>query len=291
MVRENIDVMSCYKEVNIFFRKLRSLHFKLNLPLKQIWYGEWKKFKKVYDTIIIFDYVLEKDIIKYVEKKTDSRVIFWYWNSINRNSPKEFKSNRCEFWSFDKKDCKKYNLRYNNQFYFPITSKRKEILYDVSFVGMDKGRGKKLVELKKSLEERKVISKFIIVEDESSDRLYLDKHTVKESLQYDELIEIILQSRCLLDITKEKQSGITLRVLEAMFYSKKLITNNISILEYEFYDSENIFILGLDDISRIKQFINSPYKEVNNIIKKKYEYETWISNFERKKEDINTFIR
>lgn len=64
-----------------------------------------------------------------------------------------------------------------------------------------------------------------------------------------------------------------------MFYKKKLITNFIKIEEYDFYNKNNIFIIGKDNIECINDFLEKPYKDINEKIVNRYLPKGWIENF------------
>ena len=68
--------------------------------------------------------------------------------------------------------------------------------------------------------------------------------------------------------------------MEALFFEKKLITNNKDIKNYDFYNPSNIFILGENNIEDIKEFINKPYEKVEQKIIDYYDFEQWLSRFE-----------
>lgn len=70
--------------------------------------------------------------------------------------------------------------------------------------------------------------------------------------------------------------------MEAMFYNKKLITNNIHIKEYDFYIPRNIFILQERNISELKDFLDLPIIEIAQEIKNKYRFSGgWMKDFLR----------
>ncbi len=77
----------------------------------------------------------------------------------------------CEIWSFDKNDCKKYNLLYNPQFYFLNLYFDEEELQDfeytsdIFFVGKDKKRLTKLKELDTKLCHEGIRTKILVVGD------------------------------------------------------------------------------------------------------------------------------
>ena len=86
-------------------------------------------------------------------------------------------------------------------------------------------------------------------------------------------------SKSILDIVNPNQSGLTLRVMESLFFKKKLITNNLFISEYDFYNSQNIFILGKDREEDLHDFINSNYIDVDDSIVTSYDYHNWVKRF------------
>ena len=83
-------------------------------------------------------------------------------------------------------------------------------------------------------------------------------------------------------MTKKNQAGLTLRALEALFYEKKLITDNENIKEYDFYNSNNIFILKQDEELNAKKkkeledFLRKDFKIVSKEVKKQYTIENWL---------------
>jgi hypothetical protein len=98
-------------------------------------------------------------------------------------------------------------------------------------------------------------------------------------VEYDDYIALINASKSILDITQEGQNGLTARAMESIFLKKKLITNNITIQNYDFYDKKNIFIIGIDDIDTIFDFINTPYHDIPKEIVDYYDYKNWCLRF------------
>lgn len=274
-----------YKSVPFFIRIIRRFYLKLNIPFANIWYNDWKKDINKYDLIILFDSVLDIKVIDYIRNKIkEKRFIFWYWNPVeNSINPNLISENLCEKWSFDLVDCKKYNLRYNKTFYFnDYNYKKSNEIYDVFFVGRDKGRLEYLLKLEKEFNDKNIITYFYIATEE---KYSINKKKLKRpTLSYEEVLDYISKSKAILEILQKGQSGASLRTMEAIFYEKKLITNNKNIINYDFYCKENIFILEKDNIEELPQFLNSSYKKIDEEIIKKYEFENWLKEFERKNE-------
>lgn len=74
-------------------------------------------------------------------------------------------------------------------------------------------------------------------------------------------------------------NGITLRVLESLFFEKKLITNNINIINCEFYNKNNIFIINKDNLDDLNDFLKSEYKKIDKKIINYFDYESWLNRF------------
>lgn len=129
------------------------------------------------------------------------------------------------------------------------------------------------------MEKEDLNVKLHVNKDKEYNNFEIDKYLSSESITYEELIKLIGQSKSIIDIVSNNQKGLTLRVMESIFFKKKLITNNESIKEYDFYNPNNIFILQFDDIKNLKSFINSEYDELDKRILEKYEFETWVNSF------------
>ncbi len=71
-------------------------------------------------------------------------------------------------------------------------------------------------------------------------------------LTYDQIIDHILNTHVLLDVTKKGGGGITLRPFEAIVYNKRLLTNSPVISEFPFYD--NKYMQSFEKIDDVKKF-------------------------------------
>lgn len=281
--REFVDVNLLYRDIPKFLKPLRKIFFDFDLPMKRIWLvRDFKNTIAKYDIIILsanqYSFRVAKIIDSY--KFQNKRLIFWYWNPVDRVGKPKSISDAWEIWSFDKKDCEKYKLRYNNTYYFKkfisdVQENRTE--YDVSFVGQDKGRVPLLLDIEKQLEQRGINLYSHVVKDRTSYRDY----NYKERINYNEILSILKVSNVLLDIVQEGQSGLTLRIMEGLFFSKKIITNNIDVVKYDFYDPNNIFIWGIDPIEKLVDFIKGDYAPIKPEVLEAYTVNEWLNNFER----------
>lgn len=283
----NVDIKEIHYKIPLVLRILRRMHFGSGLPGTGIWYGKWVKSISVYDFILVDDALFNLNIFEYIRAENKHcRLIFFHlttFKSLNlsRLDTKKFS---CEEWSFDKGDCKKYGWRYNVQFFNHLTVKKYESEIDVFFVGLNKNRIVELINLKNLIESSGFSTKFIIVKDqgkikrENINAAY-QKYLTNKFVPYKDIVSDIKKSKCILEINQKGQIGLTRRTLEAIFYSKKLITNNKDIMQYNFYNKNNIFILGRDDMEGLQKFLQSPYEDIPCDIAAQYTYRQWIENF------------
>lgn len=61
-------------------------------------------------------------------------------------------------------------------------------------------------------------------------------HTYEQLLPYEEALRRSLQARCIVDVVRSGQVGLTLRAYEAVVYNRKLLTNNKTILSFPYYN-------------------------------------------------------
>lgn len=281
-----VQVFSAYKPTHVLSRVLRRIHFSLKLPNVKIWFMENQIFEYI-NTIIIFDVVMRDEYILYLSKKyPKKRLILWYWNPVRKSINPDLLNNiSCEKWSYSIEDCEKFNLRYNTTFYFfELANDLKgnnsgNPIYDVLFVGRDKGRLNILLKFKEEFETLGLKTKFHITPTKWYEKLR--NNIYRSDIGYDEIINLVTKSRAILDVVQDQGDGLTLRVMESLFFKKKLITNNTSLKNYDFYDSNNIFILGSDSLDRLKDFMEIPFAELSSEIVQKYDFRYWLSRFNK----------
>ena len=137
------------------------------------------------------------------------------------------------------------------------------------FLGTDKGRKRVLENLANEAKKQDLKCDFVLVK------------TKRDNMPYKDYLKKVANSRCIIDLVPRQDCGLTLRPLEALFFGKKLLTNYKDIANYDFYDKANVFILGKDNTEYLKDFINSPYKEIKSDIIDYYSYESWLERIEK----------
>lgn len=236
------------------------------------------------DKIIVFDTYASSRLITWLsETQREKRIILWYWNSLNNRALKSSIPPRVETWSFSKSDCAEFGLKYNTQFFFDCLAQeaaecRRKGLSErpkAFFLGRDKGRSGILVNLKKALEREGVEVKLEILKPFAGRAsFYWEK-----LLPYRKVIDYVKESDILLDYYIYPETGLSLRAMEALFFGKKLITNNLEILESDFYNPANIYVLDRDARS-LREFIDCPLEPVDPAIRDRYLLSNWLKRFD-----------
>lgn len=98
----------------------------------------------------------------------------------------------------------------------------------------------------------------------------------KKSLNYSDYLKVISKSRCIVDFVQEGQSGTTMRTLEAIFSTKKIVSNNEYLKDMDFFHPNNIFIVKGGSFDGLKQFLESDYMPISSDILKTYTFDYWI---------------
>ncbi len=235
---------------------------------------------------------LKEMLILQKEIKTNE-LYFFLWNpisTINRNqySKHEYaqyiQKHKLRVYTFDKNDAIHYKLKLVKQVYRMPDEASSSLdvgRKDIFFIGKDKKRTKALSELLAFLNKEGLSYYFHILTDKHTkiNAKYADCFYQK-GLSYMEVIEKIRGCRCIVEILQIGQSGMSIRALEALFFQKKLITNNQEIIKEPFYHPNNIYIIGKDEERvNLTDFINSPFTTIPNKVLYPYQIEYWIKQF------------
>ncbi len=197
-------------------------------------------------------------------------------NPVDDDFVQKMKATFESVYGFEEINCQKNNIAYIPQF-FPVGFNERDV-GTVScnptlhrrcyFIGKDKGRFAAITALSEKLHTFDCELKFQIVRDSSSkeiSQLYCDKN-----ITYEQNLVNARRADCIVDITQDSQTGWTLRVLEALYFNKKLITNNISLLDSNIYSKNRVFIIGYDSWDRFNEFLDAKLKPLSDDILYQY---------------------
>lgn len=281
---DEVKVFSMYKDMSKVKRFLRKF-FNTSVSINKHFYEDWKNLDDEYDCVICEDCTVDSAIIKFLRKKfSKAELIYWFRNSlgtIDYVAAKErnlcIARNYDRVLSFDKSDCEKYGFNYiENCYSIDKTIQNHSIDFDMIFLGTDKSRYDLLMSIIKRTEELNW-NNFIRIYSYTRKKT---KYITHSFMDYREYLEVLVRSRAVLDIVDESyQNGYSLRVFEALFYKKKLITNHQMIKKEPFYNSNNIFIFNANDFNSLgdlDKFLDKPYKDIPQKLLQPYNFENWI---------------
>ncbi len=223
--------------------------------------------------VIIRPDLLNDEVLGLLRSKTES-FIANYWDSISLFDRKlRIKNIFDKVYSFDTEDCKRYGFDLLTNFYYfdeiPAT-----VNNNVYCLLTNDKRTAVVERMGKYLNERGIANTLKVFCYKPAVTAYVLQ--IHQVIPYEIMLKEIAASSVLVEIQKEEQQGLTFRPFEALGLSKKLITNNKHIKEYDFYDANNICIIDNEDINIPNGFFTTPYRPVSETIKIKYHLDNWI---------------
>ena len=216
-----------------------------------------------------------------------NKMISYQWDGVRRYPYiKKHIDLYDRFFVFEKDDVKLFperNLKTLTNFYFDFDKesiKTEDLTSDVFFIGSFVKERQSIIEnITKKIVELGFVSDTNILWLNKNKAVPENSAEIKyflENIPYEEALKKLKKSRAILDFLNTVHTGLSFRTFEAMYYHKKLITNNETIVNYDFYNPENIFVFTQRNYSELKEFLTTPYKKIPDEIYKKYSFENWI---------------
>jgi len=97
-----------------------------------------------------------------------------------------------------------------------------------------------------------------------------------KSMDSNGIASVLMSSLFVIDIEHPNQNGLTMRTIEMLGMQKKLITTNKNIIEYDFYNPQNICIVDRYEPKIREGFINSKYEPTETSTLDKYSLHNWL---------------
>ena len=250
---------------------------------------------KKYDYVLFIDCEMPTDSIlrQYREHFETAKFCLYLWDSINNLHDIERKFQYFDYISsFDKNDCEKNNkLKFRPLFYSDEYSDKNKFinrLNDVCFIGTIHSDRYRILSLISKQIENLGLKGYFYCFLQSKFIYYFYKLYKKEfwntkaddfnysSLPSKDIARIIGQSDVVIDINHPNQNGLTMRSIEALGMRKKLITTNSDIVNYDFYNENNIYIIDRDNPVIKPDFFKTEYIPIPDEIYKRYSLNQWI---------------
>lgn len=242
---------------------------------------ELQKNNQIQDVILTIkgDFIDPKSILEF--KKYAKKTIGFFNDNIYRcPNIKRVIPSFDEVYSFEKEDCEKFDLKFAPNWIYTSNNEiadKSNFEYDVFTIGSIDNRLPILERIAEELKSKQINFKFII---------YSKKHKpadgaityINKFIPLSEVDQYISRSKVLLDINRAGQIGLTFRVFESLGLEKKLITTNADIINYDFYNPNNILVIDEKNPVIPVAFFQNDYEKIPDSIFNKYTLEGWIDN-------------
>lgn len=244
------------------------------------------------DSVLIFGIENIKDLRIVRKNICASKVSIFTWNPVidyqqnhwlRKGRILQIKNLDFDVFTFDPGDANNYGLTLIPQVFRSVDGYclgvTKEV--DIYFIGKDKRRYEVLRDLALKWQALGLRLSLKMVCDKDRDYSSLSPvELLTESLSYKENLLLINRSESLLELVQKNQSGVTIRCMEAIFFNKKLITNNVGVKCLPYFSVDRFFLLGVDDLSRLPDFLSRPILPLSSEQLAPHIFQNWIQRFD-----------
>ncbi len=217
--------------------------------------------------------VLDDNTLRLLRKCT-SNFIAYYYDSTRRFPRKLDIVNHFDtIYSYDKQDIKENGFKFLTNYIFSENS-TKDYEYQFFNISTNDHRFPLIENLAKHLKEKQWTYNIKVFNGSPMEADHVEVITTHQSIE--EVEKMILKSKIIVEIQRNDQVGLSFRIFEALGYRKKLITTNTDVVNYDFYNPQNILVIDENHIEIPEHFVTSPYVEVEDAILDKYRIENWV---------------
>jgi hypothetical protein len=239
--------------------------FDKNIPCCFIVYARY--FENIFDNA-------RHLFIKYLRGKYENCKIVMYYGDLLKTFSFDLNLYRYCFdkiFSFDKKESEINGFIYCEEpfSFYPIEKNMSIPQSDITFIGSAKDRLKDILSVFEILSSHNIKCDFYITGVPESEKMYSDKIVYNTPLDFKEVLQHVVSSKCILEVIQHDGSSATPRISEAICYKKKLLSNCRELVTKPYYNPKYIHIYTNPDdidISFItKDIDNIDYKYVENL--------------------------
>lgn len=258
--------------------------------------SELSKKKICVDAVLVTSgQAMTEDTLKTLHQMYPQAKFIWnLWDSINEIDHFEVLQKYFDILiSFDKIEAERYGFVYSPDFYIKEASAAQK-KYDYCFVATyTVYRNRVLQDMLSQIQGK---HNFIYLKETPNNRIVptirrifsgeekklAERNIYYQALDYDAMLEIFAESRCIIDIAHPGQTGLSMRPFEAMAVKSKLLTTNKTIDGYDFYQADNIYIADPEELHMPPDdFLNGPYRNLPGEIYRRYSVESWCDKIQR----------
>ncbi|MFC6269219.1 glycosyltransferase family protein [Frigoriflavimonas asaccharolytica] len=252
-----------------------------NIYRQELILSTLKKLGKQDQILVINPELIEEKYHTEIRKYTPKYIAYLY-DSLARCPAKHLCHFFDKIFSFDKTDVQKHGFQLiTNYNYLPENKVSTNTKYDLVYLASFDDRMNIANKIAEKITNFEKTYHYLIVGKKSWKKKYFGKKNPNWSigskrLQHKDLPKFYSQGKIILDLVRENQDGLSFRIFEAMALKKKIITNNQTIKDYDFYNPENILIIN-ENLSNVEiAFFENDYQDLPTKIYYKYTLENWV---------------
>lgn len=210
--------------------------------------------------------------------KVSDRKIAYLYDSFSRwPMTREELAGYDEVFSFDPENAESYGLKkLYNFIYDDYIADGEPGEYSALVVMAGKDRVPALEGLAQEFDRLGVTDYRLLVQSKPIPGAHPGITFFEQRMSLESVGELVKRSRIILDIAKPGQAGLSFRFFEAMAARKKVITNNKSVVDYDFYNPANILVIDEANPVIPERFMTEPYVDVPEHIYRKYTLQEWV---------------
>lgn len=261
--------------LNIILRILRKMIYFIGCGISNMFYDNWTRYLGQDTQFIVFDACRPYHRLLRKLKQAKNRPIVYFWNPITSHDKIEKLKKYFDVYSYSLTDCKKYDLKFNPTFYVDIPVKTVEDMqYDTIFIGKNKGR---LSQLESVYSWFKNPLFYVTKDKQENSKILLLQNT---PMDYREYLEKLSVSTSILEILISDNADYSLRTMEAIFFQKKLITNNKEIRKAFFYKHSNIYVIDEQTTKeKVQEFLKEEFVPYTDFERNYFSVDCWLDRF------------
>lgn len=263
----------------------------------RLWYAKRYYLKEIsrlnasYDVVfVVRGEALSEELLGIIKRQNpEAMFVMYQWDSV-RNNPNALMIEKMfdRVYTFDMNDAKDYGWIYRPLFFCKAEQKGEKKI-DFAYIGtLYYQRGYLLKQIREYCVKNNYslfdylfcpklmffIHKYLMKDARYCDTSYRDINF--SSLSYHSIVEQYESARILVDYSADDQAGLTMRTIESIGNSCKLITNNKSIINTDIYSFGNIFVYDINAFDIPKDFVEKPYEPLPEKMLQYYSLGGWV---------------
>lgn len=301
-ISENYTYTSIFDKLSNIYNRVINKDKQFILKIENKYFNKFfiKKINQL-STTNKYDYILiikpEEYSPRFVKKVSSlgNKSVGYIWDGLRLFLKPNLLKNRKYFdevYSFDSNNIKDHpelklsfctNFSVFNQQVVPYIDRKTDLFYIGDLAGTleSQRRDKKLSKLLQNISGKLDVN--ILFADNQKHVGKLNDPNIKYITSFipmKDTFERTRNSKVVIDICKAHHIGLSFRFFECLATETKIITNNKDVVNYDFYNPNNIMIVDFEnDILNeecFTTFLENPYEKVDQTILQKYSIENWI---------------